>query len=318
MSLADALEEERREAANVDSPSSGRRSLMDHVSAVRNMLDIPSNTSTPSSSRERRTSTFPGGNTDVTKSISGKKTRKQSASAEAMAAIFGGAPKDFQVSSKARGSSRHNSIVGIGGTSRSPSSRLHRSSSPGLGLLNNNRNSPMHIMTDTSDFNDGDSAEERPTKANVKLTERSPDLVPEGSTEDGRRGSPDSSNDVRLEKDKPAGEDADEEAIESSDDEEAKSSDEEEDDEDEEEEESTPDRKRGRGRNRVGKVSDNSNRDSDDSDEDPYASLYGQNKSTSQAKSALAAAEEDRMFSGVLTLLITNVAFQVWPNPKPN
>jgi len=298
MSLADALEEERREAANLDSPSSSRRSLMDHVSAVRNMLDI-SNTSTPSSSRERRTSTFPGGNTDVTNSISGKKTRKQSASAEAMAAIFGGAPKDFQVSSKTRGSSRHNSVVGIGRTSRSPSSRLHRSSSPGLGLLNNNRNSPMHIMTDTSDFNEGDSAEERPSKANVKLNERSPDLVPEDTTDDGRRGSPDSSNDVRLEKDKPAGEDADEEAIESSDDEEAKSSDDEDEDEDEEVD-STPDRKRGRGRNRVGKGSDISNRDSEDSDEDPYASLYGQNKSTSQAKSALAAAEEDRQFSGVL------------------
>jgi hypothetical protein len=298
MSLADALEEERREAANLDSPSSGRRSLMDHVSAVRNMLDIPSNTSTPSSSRDRRTNTIPGGNTDVTNSISGKRIRKQSASAEAMAAIFGGAPKDFQVSSKTRGSSRHNSIVGIGGTSRSPSSRLHRSSSPGLGLLNNNRNSPMHIMTDTSDFNDGDRAEERSAKANVKSNERSPELVPEDTTEDGRRGSPDSGNDVRLEKDKPAGEDADEEAIESSDDEEAKSSDEE---EEEEEEESTPDQKRGRGRNRVGKGSDNSNRDSEDSDEDPYASLYGQNKSTSQAKSLLAAAEEDRMFTGILT-----------------
>jgi hypothetical protein len=297
MSLADALEDECREAANVDSSSSGRRSLMDHVSAVRNMLDIPSNTSTPSSSRDRRTSTYPGGNTDVTNSVSGKKTRKQSASAEAMAAIFGGAPKDFQVSSKARGSSRHNSIVGIGGTSRSPSSRLHRSSSPGLGLLNNNRSSPMHIMTDTSDFNDGDSAEKRISNASLKSKEKSPDLAPHNNTEDGRRGSPDSSNDVRLEKDKPTGEDADEEAIESSDDEEAKSSDEE---EEEEEEESTPDRKRGRGRNRVGKGSDNSNRDSEDSDEDPYASLYGQNKSTNQAKSALAAAEEDRMFAGIL------------------
>lgn len=151
----------------------------------------------------------------------------------------------------------------------------------------------MHIMTDSSDFNDGDSAEESVSNLILKSKESGPDSVPQDTVEDGRRGSADSSNDVRLEKDKPTGEDADEGAIESSEDEEeAKSSD---------EEESTPDRKRGRGRNRVGKGSDTSNIDSEESDDDPYASLYGQNKSTSQAKSALAAAEEDRMFTQVLT-----------------
>ena len=291
MSLVDVLEDERRETADTDSPSASRRGLKDSFLTVRNMLDIPSNTSTPSSSRERRSSPFAPGNGDAAQSTLGNKTRKQSASAEAMAAIFGGAPKDFQISSKTRGSGRHNSTVGIGAKSRSPSSRLHRSSSPGMGLLNNNRSSPMHIMTDSSDFNDIDSATEKISDSNLKSKRKGPGVVFKDNAENGRRGSADSSNDIRLEEDKPGGEDADEGAIESSDDEEeAKSS-------EEDEDESTSDRKRGRGRNRIDKESDVSNVDSDESGDDPYASLYGQNESTSQAKSTLAAAEEERMFS---------------------
>lgn len=292
MSLVDVLEDERRETADTDSPSASRRGLKDSFLAVRNMLDIPSNTSTPSSSRERRSSPFAPGNGDAAQSTLGNQTRKQSASAEAMAAIFGGAPKDFQISSKTRRSGRHNSIVGIGAKSRSPSSRLHRSSSPGIGLLNNNRSSPMHIMTDSSDFNDIDSATEKVSDSNLKSKGKGPDFVSKDNAENGRRGSADSSNDIRLEKDRPGGDGADERAVESSDDEEeeVKSS-------EEDEDESTPDRKRGRGRKRIDKVSDVSNVDSDESEDDPYASLYGQNESTSQAKSALAAAEEERMFS---------------------
>ncbi len=291
MSLVDALEDERRETEDNDSPSASRRGLMDSFSAVRNMLDIPSNTSNPSSSRERRSSPFAPRNTDAAQSTLGNKTRKQSASAEAMAAIFGGAPKDFQISSKTRNSGRHNSIVSIGAKSRSPSSRLHRSSSPGMGLFNNNKSSPMHIMTDSSDFNDIDSSTEKISDSNLKSGGKGPDLISKDTAENGRRGSADSSNNIRVEKDNLNGEDADEGAIESSEDEEEAKSSEEDDDE------STPDRKRGRGRSRIGKESDISNVDSDESEDDPYASLYGQNKSTSQAKSALAAAEEERMFS---------------------
>lgn len=151
----------------------------------------------------------------------------------------------------------------------------------------------MHIMTDSSDFNDIDSATEKISDSNLKSREKGSDVVSKDTAENGRRGSAGSSNDIRLEKDKPTGEDADEGAIESSDDEEeAKSS-----EEDEDEDEPNADRKRGRGRNRVDKESNISNVDSDESEDDPYASLYGQNKSTSQAKSALAAAEEERMFS---------------------
>ncbi|ERF70513.1 hypothetical protein EPUS_07370 [Endocarpon pusillum Z07020] len=289
MSLVDVLEDERRETADTDSSSASRRGLKDSFLAVRNMLDIPSNTSTPSSSRERRSSPFAAGNGDAAQSTLGNKATKQSASAEAMAAIFGGAPKDFQISSKTRGSGRHNSTVGIGAKSRSPSSRLHRSSSPGIGLLNNNRSSPMHIMTDSSDFNDIDSATEKASDSNLKPKGKGPDFVSKDNAENGRRGSADSSNDIRLEEDRPGGEGADERAIESSDDEEEVKSSE------EDEDESTPNRKRGRGRKRIDKGSDVSNVDSDESEDDPYASLYGQNESTSQAKSALAAAEEERM-----------------------
>jgi hypothetical protein len=230
---------------------------------------------------------------DTTRSPPGKKSRKQSASAEAMAAIFGGAPKDFQVSSKTRGIGRHNSTVGIAGNSRSPSSRLNRSSSPGLGLLNNNRSSPMHIMTDSNDFNDVDTADERPSKNINKSKGMISDSVPNDTVEHGRHGSADSGNDVRLKKDRPIGESTDDGAIESSEDEEeAKSSD--------EEEETTSDGKRGRGRSRAEAGSDASHRESDESDDDPYGSVYGQNKSTKQAKSALAAAEEESMLELLL------------------
>jgi hypothetical protein len=290
MSLADALDDECREAVDGESPSTGKRSLMDRVSTARNMLDIPSNNSSKSASRERRASAFTAGHTDVAQSPMRKNTRKQSASAEAMAAIFGGAAKDFQVSSKIRGSGRHNSTVGIGGKSRSPSSRLHRSSSPGIGLLNNNRTSPMHIMTDSSDFNDVDDADEGPSNPNLKAKETGTSLVHKDDVGHDRHGSADSINNIRLEKDQPTGEGENEGAIESSEDEEdAKSSD--------EEDEPTSDRKRGRGRSRAEKASDASHVDSEESEDDPYASLYGQNKSTSQAKSVLAAAEEERRFN---------------------
>jgi hypothetical protein len=286
MSLADALEDERRETADMDSPPAGKRGLMDSVSAVRNMLDISSKDAGRASSQDRRSGPFTAGTLDVLQSPSGKKIRKQSASAEAMAAIFGGTPKDFQVSSRARGSGRHNSTAGIGAQSRSPSSRVHRSSSPGLGLLNNNRSSPMHIMTDSSDFNEADATNTPPT-LHLKSKGSVSDSLIKHSGQRGRQGSVDSSNDVRLEKDQHQGENADEGAIESSEDEEeAKSSD--------EDEESTPDRKRGRGRSRLEKESDVSQADSEESEDDPYASLYGQNKSSRQAKSLLAAAEEDR------------------------
>src|SRR5213080_2053039 len=100
MSLADALEEERRETADMDSPPSGKRGLMDTVSAVRNMLDVSSKDYNRASSQDRRSSPFRAGGLEVAQPTSTKKTRKQSASAEAMAAIFGGTPKDFQVSSR--------------------------------------------------------------------------------------------------------------------------------------------------------------------------------------------------------------------------
>ena len=148
----------------------------------------------------------------------------------------------------------------------------------------------MHIMTDTSDFMDIAGAETRPFDPDLTAKGKDSDIISKDAGGTGRRGSAGSSNDIRLEKDKPTGEDADEGAIESSEDEEeAKSSD--------EEEESAQDQKRGRGRSRVDKGSDASIGDSEESDDDPYASLYGQNKSTKQAKSALATAEEERKYN---------------------
>lgn len=150
----------------------------------------------------------------------------------------------------------------------------------------------MHIMTDSSDINDVHNGDEPPTNPNVKSKAMGSDLAHKDVSVLGRRGSLESSNDVRLEEDRPTEEDAqdaDEGAIESSEDEEAKSSD--------EEDASTPDRKRGRRRSRADKGSDISNVGSEISDDDPYASLYGQNKSTRLAKSALAAAEDDRTFN---------------------
>lgn len=296
MSLADALEEERREAADGESPLPGKSGLMDRDSAARHMLEIPPNTSARSSSRESKSSLFTAGNRDTTQSGLGKETRKQSASAEAMAAIFGGAPKDFQVSSRRRGTGRHNSTAEIGGMSRSPSSRLHRSSSPGLSLISNNRSSPMHIMTDPSDFNDSDSPDERPSSPKLEPKRIRSNSEPGDAPSHIRRGSSDSSNDIRLEKDQPPGGGTDEGAIESSeDDEDAKSSD--------EEEESTSERKRGRGRSRAKKGPDTSYDELEGSEDDPYASLYGQNKSTRQAKSALAAAEEESRCSCILCVV---------------
>jgi hypothetical protein len=153
-----------------------------------------------------------------------------------------------------------------------------------MGLLNNNRTSPMHIMTDSSDFNDNDSIDDRPGNLRLKSKGTGRDIP-----EHGRQGSGESSNDGRLEKDRDTGDGADEGAIESSEEEEeAHSSD--------EEEESTPNRARGRGRDRADKSSEASGKESEDSDDDAYASVYGQTESTRQAKSALAAAEEERMF----------------------
>ncbi len=147
----------------------------------------------------------------------------------------------------------------------------------------------MHIMTDSSDLNDVDSADERPPNPSVKSKAQRSHCVPKDAPDRARSGSVDSSNDVRLEEDQPTGEGADEGAIESSEDEDeedGKSSD--------DEDESTPDRKRGRGRSRADKESNAAGEDSEESEDDPYAALYGQNKSTRQAKSALAAAEDER------------------------
>ena len=154
----------------------------------------------------------------------------------------------------------------------------------------------MHIMTDSSDFNDLDDAMEKRSspflKSKMTISHSASKDVAE---QEGGQGDADSGDDVRLEKDKPGREGADEGAIESSEDEdEAKSSD--------EDEESTPDRKRGRRRSRVHKASDTSRADSEASDDDPYASQYGQNKSTRKAKNALAAAEEDRKMMEPLKL----------------
>jgi hypothetical protein len=148
----------------------------------------------------------------------------------------------------------------------------------------------MHIMTDSSDFNDVDDADEGPSNPNLKPKETGTSLVQKDDVGHDRHGSADSINSIRLEKDQPTGEGENEGAIESSEDEEdAKSSD--------EEDEPTSDRKRGRGRSRAEKASGASRVDLDESEDDPYASLYGQNKSTSQAKSVLAAAEEERRFN---------------------
>lgn len=290
MSLADALEDERRETAESESHSVGRRGLSDQRAPARNALDVPS-TPGQQTSKERWSNPFAAGNANSAQSGLGGKMRKQSASAEAMAAIFGGAPKDFKVSSRTRGSGRHNSTAGIGNQSRSPSTRIHRASSPGMGLLINNRSSPMHIMTDSSfndyDDDDDDYGHDKSSSSNLASKAMSSYSATKNIGEQDRHDDADSGNDSRLEKDHAGGEDADEGAIESSEDEdEAKSS--------EEDEEATPDRKRGRRRSRAEKESDTSRIDSEESDDDPYASLYGQNKSTRQAKSALAAAEDDR------------------------
>jgi hypothetical protein len=167
-----------------------------------------------------------------------------------------------------------------------------------MGLLNNNRNSPMHIMTDSSDFNDPDDADEKPSSVTLSSKVTISDPNSKDIAEHGRHDEADSGNDLRLEKDQPGRGDGDEGAIESSEDEEeTKSSD--------EDEEANPDRKRGRRRMRAEKELDKSRVDSEESDHDPYASLYGQNKSTRQAKSALAAAEEDRKLFGLQMNLLT-------------
>ena len=142
-------------------------------------------------------------------------------------------------------------------------------------------------MTDSS-FNDHDNdGYDKSSSPNLHSKAMVSSTPAKNIGEQGRRDDEDSGNDSRLEKDRAGREDADEGAIESSEDEEeAKSS--------EEDEETTPDRKRGRRRRRAEKESDTSRIDSEESDDDPYASLYGQNKSTRQAKSVLAAAEEDR------------------------
>lgn len=152
----------------------------------------------------------------------------------------------------------------------------------------------MHIMTDSSDFDNYDGANERAYHAKDKSDRKaSSDSAPKDSAERVRESSADSGNGVRLEKDRQIGDGEDERVIESSEDEdEAKSSD--------DEDESNPGlRKRGRGRSRHGASFETSGGESDESEEDPYASLYGQNKSTRQAKNALAAAEEEREWQRV-------------------
>lgn len=148
----------------------------------------------------------------------------------------------------------------------------------------------MHIMTDTSDFCDIDNAAGKSPDIGIKPNDSVSDLAPQPSARQTKDESVESVNIVRLEKDRPTLDGADEEAIETSEDEEerAKSSD--------EEDGVITDRKRGRGRSRTENVTNNLQVDSEESDDDhPYASLYGENKSTRRAKSVLAAAEENRM-----------------------
>lgn len=282
MPPTDDSEGERRQTGSIQSPYVGRRGLKDANAAKRHTLDVAPDSSLLPSSRDRRFSTFATGDGKME-----KKPRKQSASAEALAAIFGGAPQDFQVSSKTSSRGRHNSTVGIGGKASSPSSRVRRASTISLGAFNNNRSSPMHIMTDSSDLQDIDGDDEGQSQVKHKSKEKVFESIPGDAVVHERRGSADWSKNTRLERDHSPAEGREEGAADSSEEEEeeeAKSSD--------EEDEGTPGR--GRRRNRAVARSDASEKTAEESEDDQYASLYGQNETSKRAKSALAAAEEER------------------------
>jgi hypothetical protein len=249
------------------------------------MRKLSSSSSPRSPSNEGSTSGLEKGGKDAAHPPLETRARHQSASADAMAAIFGGTPQDFQVPPKKRDRSRHNSMAGMSTKSRSPSMRLGRAPSPGLSLLNNNKSSPMHIMTDSSDFDVMDGANEREYRTKPSTTK-----PPDSAKQDSKERDPDRdvewSNGVRLEKDREAGSAEDEEALESSDDDEARSSD--------DEDGSRAERKRGRRRKRDGASANILAGESEDSEDDPYSTIYGQNQSTRKAKHGLAAAEEER------------------------
>ena len=134
-----------------------------------------------------------------------------------------------------------------------------------MGLLNHNRKSPMHIMTDARDLEDF---------AYQPLEERQKEKAKENIKTDGRRSSGDGTARTADE------ENADEEAVESSENDSSKSSDDE-----------ATGQKRGRGRSRTSETSQDSI-DAEESEEDHH-SAYGESKSTKKAKSALAAAEDE-------------------------
>ena len=206
----------------------------------------------------------------------------------AMAAMMSGGDLGFLPGGFTRGrdTGRHNSTVGIGGhSSRSPSSRLGRSRSPGGSLLNNNSfnimPTPGKFVTDSGKVIDKEQAYRR--LSNTALSKSGGSLSSRFGRDRGDSGeSLSETGEPRLEKDYYFNGEVGSEAIDSSDEE----------DEDTSSGEDHWHAELPRGRRRHRKKSD-----SDHNGTTPTPANMGRAKGDRKAQSLLAAAEEERTFS---------------------
>lgn len=195
----------------------------------------------------------------------------------AMSSIMSGGDFNFLPGGFTRGrdTGRHNSTVGIGGSSRSPSSRLGRSRSPGLN--NNSKATPGKFVTESGKIIDMDHAYRR--LSNTALSKSRGSLSGRFSGERADSGeSLSETGEPRLQKD--YFDDAGSEAIDTS-------------DEDEDQYSSGHDdfsSEIPRGRRRHRKKSDSENGTAN------TPANVGRGKGDRKAQSLLAAAEEERMF----------------------
>lgn len=218
--------------------------------------------------------------------------KKNSGGAEknssAMATMMSGGDFSFLPGGFTRGrdTGRHNSTVGIGGHSRSPSSRLGRSRSPGLNTNSfNPMTTPGKFVTETGKVIDMDHAYRR--LSNTALSKYGGSLSSRFAKERADSGeSLSETGEPRLEKDDYG--EGGSEAIDTSDDDE--------DDSSSGDDDFSSEIPRGRRRHRKKSESENGTANT--------PANVGRGKGDRKAQSLLAAAEEERMF-----ILIPSVSF---------
>lgn len=217
--------------------------------------------------------------------------KKGAMTPSAMAAVISGNDLSSLPLPRGRNSGRHNSTVGIGAKSKSPSSRLGRAESPG-GILNTNSfslmSTPGKFVTDSGKLIDMDHAYRRLSDAALLKSGGSLSGVPSQNiatrerVDSGESLSP--RGGIRLQKDYYEPKHENESVVESSDDADEPSS---------ADDEWMSDASRGRRRSRK-KGSSSSANDGEESEERNTTLGMGRASGPRKVKSLMAAAEEER------------------------